>query len=185
MSTRLIRRTNYPLASTRPGRISTRLGALAITDTGMRGFLKWARGEYPPAIYQQIAGGIQQNIPQAFTSYMLGGWRKFNRLSGLGDSSTPTVDTADAANATPNNPSWGDVISQIIGTATGAYLNVEQQQNQQAIINAQLQAAANGKAPLPISLSSSGITFGSAGITAGTLLLVVAGYFGLRALKVL
>jgi hypothetical protein len=162
------------------------LGAVQITDTGMRGFLKWAQGEYPPAVYQQIANAIQQNIPQAFTTYMLGGWRKFGRLNGFADTSTPTVDTSDAANSSAIDPSWGNVISQIIGTATGAYLNVEQQQNQQAIINAQLQAAANGKAPLPISLSSSGITFGTTGITAGTLLVFgVLGFFGLKALKVI
>jgi hypothetical protein len=188
MSTRLTRASAGGFHSTRPMRPGNfrGLGAATVTDTGLRGFLKWAQGEYPPAIYQQIAAGIQQNIPQAFTSYMLGGWRKFNRLGGLGDSTTPTVDTADAANSTASDPSWGAMISQIIGTATGAYLNVSQQQNQQAIINAQLQAAANGKAPLPISLSSSGITFGTAGITAGTLLLVgVVGFLGLRALKVI
>lgn len=188
MSTRLTRASATGFASTRPMRPANfrGLGAVAVTDTGLRGFLKWAQGEYPAAIYQQIANGIQQNIPQAFNSYMLGGWRKFNRLGSLGDSTTPTVDTADAANSTASDPSWGAMISQIIGTATGAYLNVAQQQNQQAIINAQLQAAANGKAPLPISLSSSGITFGTAGITAGTLLVVgVLGFLGLRALKVI
>ena len=187
MSTRLTRAAATGMGSTRPWRAANfkSLGTMPISDTGMRGFLKWAQREYPAAIYQQIASAIQQNIPQAFSGYMLGGWRKFNRLGGFGDSS-PTVDTSDAANSTANNPSWGAMISQIIGTATGAYLNVEQQQNQQAIINAQLQAAANGKTPLPISLSSSGITFGSAGITAGSLVLIaVVGFFGLRALKVI
>jgi hypothetical protein len=190
MSTRLTRAAAaaMPLSSTRPMRASNLrgFGAMPIRDTGMRGFLKWAQQEYPPAIYQQIANGIQQHIPQAFSGYMLGGWRRFNRLNGLSDSTTPTVDTSDAANSTASSPSWGADISAIIGTATGAYLNIEQQQNQQAIINAQLQAAANGRAPLPISLSSSGITFGTAGITAGSLVLfAVLGFVGLKALKVL
>lgn len=158
--------------------------AAPISDTGMRGFLKWAQREYPANLYQQIAGAIQQQLPQAFSGYMLGGWRKFARLQGLGDASTPTVDTADAANSTAIDPSWGALISQIIGTGTAAYLDVAQQQNQQAIIASQLQAAQNGKAPLPISLSSSGITFGTAGMTAGTLLLLLGGgYLALRMLK--
>jgi len=152
-----------------------------ITDTGMRGFLKWAKREYPANIYQQIAGQIQQKFPQAFSSYMLGGWRKFAKLGGLGDA---TVDTSDAANSTASDINWGADISQIIGTATGAYLNVSQQQNQNAIVQAQLQQAAAGKAPLNVSLGSSGITFGTtAGLTAGGLLLI--GGLGLLALKAL
>lgn len=157
---------------------------MAITDTGMRGFLQWARQQYPPAIYQQIAQGIQQSVPQAFSGYMAGGWRSIARRQGFSDGSSATVDTADAADSTASNPSWADMISQIIGTATGAYLNINQQQTQQAIVNQQLQAAANGKAPLPISLSSSGITFGSSGITAGSgLLLAVLAFLAYKALK--
>jgi hypothetical protein len=178
MSTRLVRSAAYSFGSTRPARANAwRLGAVSITDTGLRGFLKWARDEYPPKIYQVIASQIQQLIPQGFSGYMLGGWRTLARLNGLGDSASPTVDTAEAANSTPTSPSWGDMISQIIGTATGAYLNVAQQQNQAAIIQAQLQAAQNGKAPLPISLSSSGITFGQAGVSAvGVIIAVTLGY---------
>jgi hypothetical protein len=86
-----------------------------INDTGMRGFLKWAQREYPAQVYQQIAGQIQQRIPQAFSSYMLGGWRKFSRLAGLADGTTGTVDTSDAANSTPSDINWGNTISEIIG----------------------------------------------------------------------
>jgi hypothetical protein len=151
-----------------------------ITDTGMRGFLKWARREYPAKVYQAIAGRIQQQIPSAFSGYMLGGWRNLARLNGFADTS-PTIDTADAANSTPNAPSWSDQISQIIGTATGAYLNITQQQQQQQILNAQLQAAQNGRAPLPISLGSNGVTFTSAGqLTATEILLGIGALFLLR-----
>lgn len=139
-----------------------------VMDTGMRGFLKWARQEYPPAIYQQIASGIQRALPQAFSGYMLGGWRRFARF---GDAATPAVDTSDAADSTAIDPSWGNTIAQIIGTATGAYLDIQQQQNQQAIIHQQLNNAANGKPPLAVSLSSNGITFGTAGLSAGALLI--------------
>jgi hypothetical protein len=156
--------------------------APAISDTGMRGFLKWLQREYPPALYQQIANAIQQNIPQVFSGYMLGGWRKFARLNGLADGTTGTVDTSDAANSTPADVSWANPISQIIGTITGAYLNVAQQQNQNAIIQTQLQQAQAGGRPLNVSLGSSGITFGSTtALSAGGLLLI--GGLGLLALK--
>jgi len=156
-------------------------GAAPITDTGIRGFLKWAKREYPAAIYQQIATGIQQKIPQAFSGYMLGGWRKFARMNGLADGTSGTVDTSDAANSTASDINWGTTISQIIGTATGAYLDVAQQQNQTAIIQAQLQQAQAGKAPLNVSLGSSGVTFGTSGLTLGGLLLI--GGLGLLVLK--
>jgi hypothetical protein len=158
-----------------------------ISDTGIRGFLKWAQREYPPQIYQQIANGIQQNIPQAFSGYMLGGWRKFARLNGLADGTTGTVDTADAANSTASDINWGTTISQIIGTATGAYLDVAQQQNQNAIVQTQLQQAQAGKAPLNVSLGSSGISFGSTtGLSLGGLLLIGGlGFLALKAAKVI
>lgn len=172
----------------RPGRQFAGLGDVgssepAITDTGMRGFLKWAKREYPAEIYQQIAAGIQERLPQAFSGYMLGGWRKYARMGGLGDT---TVDTSDAANSTASDVNWANDISQIIGTATGAYLNVSQQQNQNSIVQAQLQQAAAAKAPLNVSLGSSGITFGTAGMTAGGVLALLGlGFVALKAFKVL
>jgi len=146
-----------------------------ISDTGMRGFLKWVRQQYPPAVYQQIANGIHQRIPQAFSGYMLGGWRNTAKFAGFADTGTATVDTADAANSTPISPSWVDTISQLVGTATGAYLDVSQQQNQNAILNAQLTAIQNGRAPLPISLGANGVTFTAAGQTNISTLLIWAG----------
>lgn len=161
--------------------------AVPITDTGMRGLLKWIRQQYPAAVYQKIAAGIQQAIPQAFSGYMLGGWRNTAKLNGFADTGTATVDTADAANSTPISPSWVDTISQLVGTATGAYLDVSQQQNQNAILNAQLTAIQNGRAPLPISLGSNGITFSAAGQTSITTLLLWlgGGYLVLKAAKVI
>jgi hypothetical protein len=179
------------LGSTRPMRPSREFAGLGdfassaapITDTGMKGFLKWVQREYPAPVYQQIANQIQQQIPQAFSSYMLGGWRKFARLNGLADGTSGTVDTSDAANSTPSDINWGTTISQIIGTATGAYLDVAQQQNQTAIVQAQLAQAQAGKAPVNVSLGSSGITFGSSAssLTFGGLLLL--GGLGLLVLK--
>ncbi len=186
----------YGLASTRltrPARQFKGLGDVGsteapISDTGMRGFLKWAQREYPPQIYQQVANAIQEHIPQAFSGYMLGGWRKFARLNGLADGTTGTVDTADAANSTPSSADWANMISQIIGTSTGAYLNVAQQQNQNAIVQTQLQQAQAGNRPLNVSLGQSGITFGSstAGLTMGGIVIIgLLGYFGLKAAKVI
>jgi N-acetylmuramic acid 6-phosphate (MurNAc-6-P) etherase len=153
-----------------------------INDTGMRGFLKWAQREYPAALYQHIAAQIQQQVPQAFSGYMLGGWRKMGRLNGLADGTTGTVDTSDAANSTPADMTWANTISQIIGTSTAAYLNVAQQQNQNAIVQTQLQQAQAGKAPVNVSLGSSGISFGTtAGLTVGGL--VIIGALGLLVLK--
>ncbi len=191
MSTRLLRaNAQYPFGSTRPTRAAHQFGSAApappITDTGMRGFLKWARQQYPAAIYQQIAAGIQRAIPQAFSGYMLGGWRDTAKLSGFADSGA-TVDTADAANSTPISPSWVDTISQLVGTATGAYLDVAQQQNQNAILNTQLTAIQNGRAPYPISLGSNGVTFSAAGQTSLTTLLLWlgGGYLVLKLAKVI
>jgi len=160
---------------------------MRITDTGTRGFLKWMRQEYPPALYAKMAQQIQQQIPQAFSGYMLGAWRGLARLNGFADSSgTATVDTADAANSSAMDPGWAADISQIIGTSSAAFTNVEQALNQQKIVNTQLQQAQAGKTPLPITLSSSGITFGSAGWTVGSLTVIaIVGYFGLKAVGVL
>lgn len=180
-----------PFGSTRPARAARQFGdataAAPISDTGMRGFLKWARQQYPPAIYQQLATGIQQRFPQAFSGYMLGGWRYTAKLSGFADSGTATVDTADAANSTPISPSWVNGISQLVGDATAAYLDVTQQQNQTAILNAQLTAIQNGRAPLPISLGANGVTFTAAGQTSLTTLLLWlgGGYLVLKAARVI
>lgn len=195
----LVRPRFYGIGSTRPYRAANRFANLgtspasapAITETGMKGFLKWCQREYPPEIYQQIAAAIQHQFPQAFSSYMLGGWRKYAKLNGLADGTTGTVDTSDAANSTPSNPSWADQISEIIGTITGAYVTGSQAQatqaNQQAILQAQLQQAQAGKPPLNVSLSDSGIAFATgAGLTTGGLLLIGGlGYLLLKAAKVI
>lgn len=188
MSTRLLRpnaQWPMPFGSTRPARAAAAYRSLLgsadaaapISDTGMRGLLKWMRQQYPPAIYQQIAAGIQQAIPQAFSGYMLGGWRNTAKLSGFADSSgTATVDTADAANSTPISPSWVDTISQLVGTATGVYLDVEQQKNQNALIQTQLTQIQNGRSPLPLSLGANGVVFNSSAQASGLVsVLIIAG----------
>lgn len=185
----LVRPRFYGLRGTRPTRPAHQFAgfgstATPIYDTGMRGFLKWAQREYPAQLYQQIAARVQQQVPQAFSGYMLGGWRKFAKIGALGDS---TVDTSDAANSTPSSASWSDQVSQIIGTVTGAYVSASQAANQQAIVQYQLQQAQAGKAPANISLSSAGITFGSttAMSLGGIVLIGALAFLGLRAAKVI
>jgi hypothetical protein len=65
-----------------------------ITDTGIRGFLKWFQVEQP-GIYKKVAPLIQQKSPEAFSDYEGGEWRvagltrdeavdKLNKLGRLG-----------------------------------------------------------------------------------------------------
>lgn len=73
--------------------------ATKITDTGIRGFLKWFKGQQP-GIYAKAAPVIAAKVPQAFSGYHDGGWKTagmsnaqvnamMNRqFSGLGDDST-------------------------------------------------------------------------------------------------
>lgn len=45
-----------------------------ITDTGIRGFLKWFKA-VQPGIYQKIAPALPKIAPHAFSDYHAGGWR--------------------------------------------------------------------------------------------------------------
>jgi hypothetical protein len=161
-------------------------GSQAITSTGPKGFLTWFKREQP-AIYAQIAPALQQKYPQAFSGYMSGGWR----FHSLADDS-PTVDTSDAANTGAVATDIANGISQVIGTASAAYLNYEQQQQQNAIVNAQLENAVLGRPPLNVSLTGNGVPQVSfAATTAGqfslgtALLWGVGLYAGAKLLKVI
>src|SRR5208282_1772051 len=90
-----------------------------ITDTGVRGFLKWFRQEQP-GLYKKVAPQVAAQLPQAFSGYHDGGWKTagmsrtqvnamMNRqFSGLGD------DTIDISNDLTPVESAGD----LIGTPT-------------------------------------------------------------------
>jgi hypothetical protein len=45
-----------------------------VTDTGIRGFLKWFQ-QVQPGIYKQIAPQLPTKVPTAFGQYEAGGWR--------------------------------------------------------------------------------------------------------------
>lgn len=156
-----------------------------ITDTGPRGFLKWFKQEQP-AIYAQIAPELQRRYPQLFSAYMTGGWK----LHALADTGA-TVDTSDAANTGSTTSDIINGISQLIGAGTAAYLDYQQAQTQQQIVNAQLQNAMLGRPPLQIGLQQNGvpqISFAattSGQVNWGTLLLYgVGGWALLKLAKV-
>lgn len=65
--------------------------ATQITDTGIRGFLKWFQ-QQQPAIYKAIAPKLPKMVPQAFSGYMNGGWKYMHRV-GLGQFDTTDTGT--------------------------------------------------------------------------------------------
>lgn len=92
-----------------------------ITDTGIRGFLKWFKQEQP-GVYKKVAATIAAQLPQAFSDYHAGDWRTagmsrpqinamYNRrFSGFGDDTIPALD--------PNTLAPVDVTASLIGPAT-------------------------------------------------------------------
>src|SRR5882762_6115652 len=45
-----------------------------ISETGIRGFLKWFAAAQP-ALYKKVAPIVAQKAPEAFSDYHAGGWR--------------------------------------------------------------------------------------------------------------
>ena len=67
-----------PLAAIAPATTPTiALGAPPITDTGIKGYLKWLQ-QQQPNIYKKVAATISKQIPQAFSDYHAGGWKNPN-----------------------------------------------------------------------------------------------------------
>lgn len=169
-----------------------------ITDTGVRGFLKWFKQEQP-GVYKKVAPIIAAKLPQAFSGYHDGGWKTagmsqnqvramMNRLAGFGDDTIPaidpntlapvdvtasligpaTVDVSQAANSGPASSSLASAIGSIISGASALYMTKQQLNIQQQVVNTQLQRAAAGLPPLPSSLSNLGVPQVAVGLTAGT-----------------
>jgi hypothetical protein len=78
-----------------------------ITDTGIRGFLKWF-ATVQPGLYKKVAPKLPSATPQAFSDYHAGGWRVAGlsnsqavaKLSGLGDT-LPDITVTGASAAAP------------------------------------------------------------------------------------
>lgn len=149
-----------------------------ITDTGIRGYLKWLQRDQP-AVYRIAAPHIAQRVPGAFSDHeqSLALGALFDTTGGavpgvttyFGDDSTDTTgassgvqpDVATAANTGAASPS---IISDIANLVTQAAQAVKGYQLTQAQINTynqlnqqQLQRAASANTPLTISSSSLGI----------------------------
>lgn len=184
-----------------------------ITDTGIKGFLKWFKQEQPN-LYLKVAAQMPQSVPAAFSNYNQGGWRTAGLsrddavkklgaiyagspysgrvgVSGLGAAyfnyssyagvdpgalQTVSIDTSTAANSGPSSTSVTSGIASIINSVAQVALTANQVNNQNKIVNMQLQRAAAGLPPLPISLGANGVPMVgvSAGISSGSMLVIGA-----------
>lgn len=143
---------------------------------GMKGFLLWTEGAWPPAISQKILQAAQKYTPGASTTSPAGTMPTlaspaYGGFGFLGDDSTITVDIpgipssvtqaiSDAnapepsgvTSATPSQPAseaWVGDIANAVGAATTAYLGYQQVKDAQSIFNTNLQLAQQGRPMIP------------------------------------
>lgn len=162
-----------------------------ITDTGIKGFLKWF-AQAQPGLYTKVAPTVAAKVPEAFSDYHAGMWRvaglsnsdavaklgylgdgvsvdEFSYLSSGGSGSAPAaVDVSTAANSGGGSTSITDTIGSIVKGISTLYLTKQQANIQQQVVNTQLQRAALGLPPLPTSLSNLGVPQVSVGLSSGT-----------------
>jgi len=169
-----------------------------ISDTGLKGFLKWFQREQPN-LYKQVAPALAKKYPRAFSDYNqslaqdMGHRRSMVSMGfrGLGDDSaitditfdssslqvptsvTSAVDTADAANAGTTDSSVTGWLSSLIGGLTQGALAVNQVKTAQQVTQLQLQRAQMGLPPLNIDMSSLGVPTVGVGLSASTQSLVM------------
>jgi len=163
-----------------------------ITDTGIKGFLKWF-ATVQPDLYKKVAPTVAQSVPGAFSDYHAGGWKTagmsnsqaVSKIGYLGDTvstdynpsvsmafdpssvSAPTVDVSTAADSGGTSTSITDTIGSIVKGISTLYLTKQQANIQQQVVNTQLQRAALGLPPLPTSLSNLGVPQVSVGLSSG------------------
>lgn len=183
-----------------------------ISETGVRGFLKWLSVAQPD-IYKKAAPIIAQKAPEAFSDFHAGGWRTagmdhaaaVKKLGYIGDTSPidfsqalnapiqisasdislpnmPNVDVSTAANSGSASSSTTDLIGSIVSGISSLYLGKKQADIQQQVVNTQLQRAALGLPPLPSSLANLGVPQVSLGLSSGTSALAIAAGVGFLAL---
>lgn len=149
-----------------------------ITDTGIRGYLKWLQQDQP-GIYTLIAPHLAQQAPEAFSDFEQS--RAQGSLMGLGDDTSDATDVASAANSGASAPSVTALISNLVSAASQVYLAKSQVDTLNQINQMQLQRAQLGLRPLDTSSLSLGIPQVNVGLSSGTLtgggiaLAVVAG----------
>lgn len=154
----------------------------AITDTGVRGFLKWLKTEQP-GIYLKAAPVISQRATGAFDDYHGGNWK----LQGLGafdlqDLSfnqslvaSPTIDVSDAADAGSKSTGLTNTIANIVNGISTLYLTKQQADIQKQVVQTQLDRAAMGLPPLPTSLANLGVPQVNVGLQGGTMTALAVG----------
>ncbi len=127
-----------------------------ITETGIRGYLKWLQQDQP-GLYAKVAAKIAQAVPEAFSdreqSHAQGA------LMGFGDAANPNSDVSDAANSGAASPSVTSVINNIVNAASQAYMAKQQADLYAQINQAQLQRAQLGLGPSAVATSNMGIPY--------------------------
>lgn len=127
-----------------------------ITDTGIRGYLKWLQHDQP-GLYAKVAAKIAQAVPEAFSDHEQS--QAQGALMGFGSASDPNSDVSDAANAGAASPSVTSVINNIVTAASQAYMAKQQADLYAQINQAQLQRAQLGLGPGAVATSNLGIPY--------------------------
>ena len=176
--------------------------SIEITDTGIRGYLKWLQADQPQ-LYLHVAQSLPYLAPGAFSD-----GEQSRAMAGLGDDSltfspstttdygltlaVPTIDpnlqamanqtdTASAANQGASSPDITSTITSLITGATQGLLAVNQVDTLKQVNAIQLQRAQAGLPPLNTSSLNLGVPSVNLGLSSGTLqaggigLAVVAG----------
>jgi hypothetical protein len=137
-----------------------------ITDTGLRGYLKWLKRDQP-GLYQLIAPHLAQQVPEAFSDFEQS--RAMGTLMGLGEDTSQAADVADAANSGASTPTVTSLISNLVGAASQIFLAKSQVDTLKEVNQIQLQRAQMGLSPLNTSSLSLGIPQVNVGLSQGTM----------------
>ncbi len=142
-----------------------------ITDTGVRGYLKWLR-KTQPAIYMKVAPVLAAKLPEAFSdreqSHAMGA------LMGLGDdaeagASGASTDVADNANTGAASSSITGIIGNLVNAAATGYYTYEKLSTLKQLNDMQLQRVAAGLRPLEIDPETFGVPTVNVGVAPGTI----------------
>jgi hypothetical protein len=161
----------------------------AITDTGVRGYLKWLKADQPN-LYMMVAPVIAQTVPGAFSNHeqsmaqgtLMGFSQDGTGSSDSSDGSSASATGLDVANAANTGAVSSDITAAIQGIVNG-YSQVTLQRAQlqalQTINNTQLARAAAGLPPLMTTSNSMGVptisgVSGQTTVSSTTLLWVAA-----------
>jgi len=162
----------------------------SITDTGIRGFLKWLQQDQP-GIYARAAPIIAQQVPDAFSDREQS--MTMGALMGLADDAAPgtttffgdsaafddsasvptdgsaatTTDVANAANSGAASPSTTSVIGNIVNSVAQYFLTKQQADIHAQATQQQLSLAAAGLPPNATSTTSLGVRMTTAGASVG------------------